>query len=599
MQMEKEVDGLGGTADGEEEVIPLQKVNWEHHGPWSWVSVCSRPGVRWVCERTKSDEFSEVASGLTRTWSRRLKMKRYRPLQIKYPDPALALAWKYVEGYFEQSYDAVFGIVHRPSFEARLHAHFENPTAAAQDDGPSWFALRNIIFAAGSRCVLAADPTVSFVQAEVQAAQYFQNALSVFSEIIFGHSGFTAVQALALMAFYSEGLGSPALEYPLCTNAVQLAQARGLHREPPKSWGLSASDDLNRRWLWWAIYCLEKQIAFRSGRPSLIDDNNISTTIPTSAPPGSTNDVEAFTLIVRHAQISSQISHRIMSVKAFKQAPAQVLDTVHDIHNKLQELLHSLPADLSVDPSESGDSRRPRPRWTQSLYLHFAIHGSLMATHIILFYPWIAARFGTESDPVFHNQVLSSSKTIANSARQIIRILRSVTTDIAAPAWLTFYYPMYAHINLFVYLLKFPSLSSVLGDLALLDMCTGHFGHIEHVTNSDISFHFPRESAALCLKFIKANQPQGRERETAPGTPQAGANPTLHSNRSRNDLEDIDSQLTSSASRDLTNGNLFDAMDIDVESWNIFSSIDITSDLTAAFGAFVPVEKETNESSTS
>ncbi|KIX06764.1 uncharacterized protein Z518_04740 [Rhinocladiella mackenziei CBS 650.93] len=506
------------VADGEEGVIPLPKVHWEHHGPWSWVSVCSRPGLRWVCERTRSDEFVEIANGLTKTWSRRLKMKRFQPLRKKAAEPDKETAWKYVDAYFEQSYDAVFGILHRPTFEARLRAHFD-PHGALPVEDSSWFALRNIVYAAGCRCVLANDPTVSFVDADAQVTQFFHNALSVFSEIIFGHSGFTAVQALALMTFFAEGLGSPAVEYPLCTNAVQLAQAKGLHREPSKSWGLPQSDVLNRSWLWWAIYCLEKQIAFRSGRPSVIDDDNISTPIPTKAPPGSTIDVEVFTLIIKHAQISAQISRRIMSVEAFKQSSAEAMDTIHDIHRQLLDLLESIPPQLQVKNAVRheypANSRR-----VHTIYLHFAIYGSLMATHIIFFYPWISLRFGTESDPKFQNQVVSSSETIATAARQIILVLRSITTDVAIPAWLAFYYPMYAHINLFVYILRYPSLSTARADLALLDICAGHFGHVEHVTNSEISFHFPRESAVLCSRMVKAVKGTEKENATAPVTPQ-------------------------------------------------------------------------------
>lgn len=308
---------------------------------------------------------------------------------------------------------------------------------------------------------------------------------------------------------------------------MQLAQAKGLHREPSKSWGLSTSDDLTRRWLWWAVYCLEKQIAFRSGRPSVIDDDNISTSIPTSAPTGSTIDVEVFTLIIRHAQISSQISNRIMSVKAFKQSLAQAIATVHDIHDMLQDLLASVPPSLSIatHSKPSDDSPPSSSRRAHRLYLHFAIHGSLMATHIILFYPWIAVRFGDDSiDPAFRKQVVESSNIIARSARQIIVTLRSVVTDAAVPAWLAFYYPMYAHINLLVYILRYPAQPSVMGDLALLDMCAGHFGHIEHVTGTDIAFHFPRESASLCSRLIKAtamHKRGGKENETVPTTPQA------------------------------------------------------------------------------
>lgn len=95
---EKE-DGTRLVTD-EEGVIPLHKVNWEHHGPWSWVSVCSRPGLRWVCARTHSDDFVDIANGLTKTWSRRLKMQGFTPQRARMADPDRATAWSYAQGEF-------------------------------------------------------------------------------------------------------------------------------------------------------------------------------------------------------------------------------------------------------------------------------------------------------------------------------------------------------------------------------------------------------------------------------------------------------------------------------------------------------------------
>lgn len=257
----------------------------------------------------------------------------------------------------------------------------------------------------------------------------------------------------------------------------------------------------------------------------MIDDDNISTPIPTTAPPGSTIDVGVFTLIIQHAQISAQISRRIMSVKAFKESSGEVIETVRDIQVQLERLLESVPPDLRATNVLRYDFPLS-PRQIHILYLHFAIYGSLMATNIIFFYPWITSRFGKGADVAFQDQVAESSETIAHAARQILRLLRSVTTDLSIPAWLAFYYPMYAHINLFVYILKNPQLSTTAADLALLDICAGHFGHIELVTESEISFHFPRESAALCSRAIKAVKGLERENRTVPATPQPTNAPT-------------------------------------------------------------------------
>lgn len=227
-----------------------------------------------------------------------------------------------------------------------------------------------------------------------------------------------------------------------------------------------------------------------------------------------------------------------------------------------------------------------------------------MATHVIFFYPWISIRFGTESDQKYHSHVLRASNTIAASARQIILALRSLTTDIAIPAWAAFYYPMYAHINIFIYLLRFPSVTSVMGDLALLDICAGHFGHVEHVTGSEISFHFPRESASLCSKFVKANKGAVKEDITLPSTPQPGTTATetlqLASKDNMNDanngsmlhLTDLvrdNIQRESAHAKTLfqIQTDPFDVIDLDMESWNMFSSVDITDDLVTTFGDFV------------
>lgn len=103
-----------------------------------------------------------------------------------------------MSAYFELSYDAVFGVVHRRSFEKRLRAHFATSEDFGAEDA-SWYALRNIIYAAGCRSLLAHDQSFDFITAESKARSFFQNALSVFTECIFGHSGLTAVQALTVM----------------------------------------------------------------------------------------------------------------------------------------------------------------------------------------------------------------------------------------------------------------------------------------------------------------------------------------------------------------------------------------------------------------
>ena len=85
-------------ADEEELVMPLDSANfWEHHGPGAWVSICSEPGLRWVCARTGSIDFIESAKGLISGWTKRLRFKDGSSAQ-RTPEPDEATAWRYCTG---------------------------------------------------------------------------------------------------------------------------------------------------------------------------------------------------------------------------------------------------------------------------------------------------------------------------------------------------------------------------------------------------------------------------------------------------------------------------------------------------------------------
>jgi hypothetical protein len=106
----------------------------------------------------------------------------------------------------------------------------------------------------------------------------------VHTELIYTRTDMSAVQALAAMvrssaddrftrllvqAFFVDGLGSPALEQMLVRNAAELAQAKGLHLQVPATWNLKDTEKQERSYLFWAIYCLEKNLSQRSGRSSV------------------------------------------------------------------------------------------------------------------------------------------------------------------------------------------------------------------------------------------------------------------------------------------------------------------------------------------
>jgi hypothetical protein len=96
--------------------------------------------------------------------------------------------------YFEVSLDASLGILHRPWFEQQLAAHYAGLLC---DSGPTWHALRNVVFAAGCRIELCKSK--SFQEAARHAWGYFENALSVYARLLFYKTSITGAQVLTLM----------------------------------------------------------------------------------------------------------------------------------------------------------------------------------------------------------------------------------------------------------------------------------------------------------------------------------------------------------------------------------------------------------------
>lgn len=66
-------------------------------GPGTWLSICSKSGIRWVTEKSGVPFFAASAKAVTTRWTQRLKLER--PLaRERAAEPANDVAWKYCRG---------------------------------------------------------------------------------------------------------------------------------------------------------------------------------------------------------------------------------------------------------------------------------------------------------------------------------------------------------------------------------------------------------------------------------------------------------------------------------------------------------------------
>jgi hypothetical protein len=189
-------------------------------GPRSYLSICSKPAVKWVCKQTGSTDFAESASAFVCDVSRHLKMDSDLSAS-RMPEPDAETAWRYTKStschntwsislsplpvadhslaYFDASLEGSLGILHRPWFEQQLAAHLAGLIC---DPDPTWHALRNVVFATGCRIEMCKSS--SFHEAAKQAWGYFENALSVYARLLFFKTSIIGVQVLTLMVSISQ-----------------------------------------------------------------------------------------------------------------------------------------------------------------------------------------------------------------------------------------------------------------------------------------------------------------------------------------------------------------------------------------------------------
>ena len=164
-----------------------------------------------------------------------------------------------------------------------------------------------------------------------------------------------------------------------------------------------------------------------------MEDEEINCHIPSSAPSACSVNIVACTILIKLHQTCSSIRKSLSSATAYRQKPAELLQTVKALDQKLHllgmEIEHTLPIHTPLEPSRLPLSLS----LTMALVIHFTYHSLLFDIHTTLTYPWSRGIISLRQHPSFRAQVESSYAVVAKASRDIILASRHIPLDAACP----------------------------------------------------------------------------------------------------------------------------------------------------------------------
>ncbi|RFU30449.1 hypothetical protein B7463_g5885, partial [Scytalidium lignicola] len=123
------------------------------------------------------------------------------------------------------------------------------------------------------------------------------------------------IVAFGLLSMYLSETGSQADAWIMIGRAIRLGQDVGLHRSPERL-RLPSEERNKRRFIWWCLYILERQLSIALGRPLAIDDSDCDVELPSELTDSSKNaQLTGFESFIHLHTILGGILKTVNSVK--------------------------------------------------------------------------------------------------------------------------------------------------------------------------------------------------------------------------------------------------------------------------------------------
>ena len=321
-------------------------------GSSSGFSIFSPKGIQWVNERTGDSSFQRMISEVSlddhkwTNWKPEIfndlfQRPIYRPLPPK--NEALSL----LKDYFE-NFNCMFPLFHQPTFMHLVERHYSSEPY----EGSGWWASLNCALAFAHRLRVMSNLVPQ--EEDEKAWGYIKNAMGVFSELTMRNTDLLSVQALLAMALFMQGTPNPQPTSHLSAAAIRLAHSIGLHKRGT-GFNLNPIEIEQRKRVFWIAYLIDKDLSLRSGRPPAQPDDDMNVELPEANPDDNIGNIpladgkgkmNLFRAMCELTVIESNVYRRLYSTTAMKQSPGELLNSIGELDQQLEDWKDSIPIDF-------------------------------------------------------------------------------------------------------------------------------------------------------------------------------------------------------------------------------------------------------------
>ena len=353
--------------------------------------------------------------------------------------PARELADALVEAYFDCVHPN-YMIFHRGAFQPRYESIWIDHKTPIEEFEPALICSIFMMFVFGAQALEHQDEEKS---AQLQR-RYLDLVQSRTYELLHTTS-LLNVQALLLLQLHQHNASERNTSWMLLGGASRMALSLGMHREGAAGEFDSIERELRRR-VWWTLYMFEQNLCTILGRPTAIDDSEVTITLPNEGilDGGDCVPPSYIDYAVRLTKLSSEIKRKIYATpnSNLKECEAPDTSIADDLLQKLESWHHSLPPYLRLECLSNIPKQR---RAVLLLHIQYRHAQSLVTRPYIL--RKANALISHQSDkkskvPDLDPKALDLSYACGTSAQNVAILIQRLATGgiFEGVAWLDAYY---------------------------------------------------------------------------------------------------------------------------------------------------------------